>query len=267
MLKEKSDGELIALYNDSGNQSAIRLLVERHYERIYRRFSREVRNEADANDLSQKLWLQVTRNLDRYEDEGKFPQFLSTVATNILNDHWRQTGTRNRYIVEVEETEDVLDLESDAVDPERSLANDQLLTRLVTELIPALPPEQRMAWLLRHESEYWEPAQRFEWKHLAELNGISSDEAWEKFDAARHAYLRIANTSVNGPGSSSSSKDDANCAIGDEEQVIFMIWTQANRPRKDQSFSWDYFANLLGVPVNTMKTRYRSAQQALAARL
>jgi len=260
MLNEKTDGELIALYNDSGSQAAIRTLVERHYERMYRRFTREVRNEADAGDLSQKLWLQVTRNLDTYKDEGKFPQFLSTVATNLLNDHWRQTGTRSKYITEPGETDDILDLETDSVDPERALENDQLMVRLVSELIPALPPEQRLAWLLRHESEYWEPGQRFEWKHLAELNGITTEEAWIKFDAARHRYLGAAQN-VN---SSSLPNSDVDGGSEAEEQVIFVIWTQANRPAKNQSFSWDYFANLLNVPVNTMKTRYRSAQQSLA---
>jgi len=263
MINEKSDGELIALYNDSGNQAAIRILVERHYERIYRRFAREVRNEADAGDLSQKLWLQVTRNLTNYKDEDKFPQFLSTIATNILNDHWRQTGTRSKYITEPDENEDILDLEADTVDPERALENDQLVMRLVTELIPALPPEQRMAWLLRHESEYWEPGQRFEWKHLAELNGITIDEAWTKFDAARHRYFAAHQDS----NSHSSTDADLDSDVEIEQQVIFMIWTQANRPTKNQSFSWDYFANLLNVPVNTMKTRYRSAQQTLATSL
>jgi len=263
MLNEKSDGELIALYNDSENQAAMRILVERHYERMYRRFSRELRNDADAGDLSQKLWLQVTRNLKGYKDEGKFPQFLSTVATNLLNDHWRQTGTRNKYITEPGENEDILDLEADEVDPERALENDQQVARLVSELIPALPPEQRMAWLLRHESEYWEPGKRFEWKHLAELNGITVDEAWTKFDAARHRYL----DALQNANSTNSTGPDLDKDIDSEQEVIFMIWTQANRPTKNQSFSWDYFSNLLNVPVNTMKTRYRSAQQTLAAGL
>ena len=266
MLNEKSDGELIANYKDTGNQTAIRTLVERHYDRVYRRFTREVRNEADASDLSQKLWLQVTRNLETYKDEGKFPQFLSTIATNLLNDHWRSTGTRSKYFVESEDMDDVLDLESDSVDPERAMASDQLVTRLVTELIPALPAEQRMAWLLRHESEYWEPGQRFEWNHLAELNGISTEQAWMTFDSARHRYLGSVAAVVDTDEVGTDHSPDAT-GITPEEQVIFMIWTQANRPTKNQSFSWDYFANLLNVPVNTMKTRYRAAQQSLAANL
>lgn len=248
---EQTDGELILLYRDKQDQQAMRKLVERHYDRIYRRFSRELRNEADAQDLSQKLWLQVARNLENYNDEGKFPQFLSTIATNLIKEHWRQTGTRSNVIVETEEIEEVHDLETDHGDPERKAVNDEMITLLTRELIPSLPSDQRMAWLLRHESEYWEPGQRLEWQHIAELNGIDVMQAWDKFESARSKFM------------SSKSPSDPD----QDEMLIFLVWTQAQRALKEQRFSWDYFSDLLGVPVNTMKTRYRSAQQRLAEAL
>lgn len=48
-----------------------------------------------------------------------------------------------------------------------------------------------------------------------------------------------------------------------EEVTIFMVWTQAQRLRKEQEFTWDYFSDLMGVPTNTLKTRYRSALKSL----
>ena len=44
MLVDKSDGELIDLYMDKKDQAAIRVLVERHYDRLFKRFARETGN-------------------------------------------------------------------------------------------------------------------------------------------------------------------------------------------------------------------------------
>ena len=49
-----------------------------------------------------------------------------------------------------------------------------------------------------------------------------------------------------------------------EETLIFTVWSQAQRPRKEQQYTWEYFADLLNVHANTMKTRYRAAQKFLS---
>ena len=257
-LTEESDAALIERYVSGRSEAAMRTLVERHHPMIHRRFRRELRNDADADDWSQRLWIRVVGHLDEYRDEDKFPQFLSTVATNMIKDHWRQKTTRERVLVETDDTEEDharhgrLD---DEIDPERATINDEMVERLTRELIPALPSEQRTAWLLRHESEYWEPGRPFEWTHLAELNGIGVEDTWRAFESARSKLMRGA----RGAGAADG--------IDVDEESIFLVWTQAQRARKDESFSWDYFAELLGVPTNTMKTRYRAAQKRLAEAL
>jgi len=256
-LHDASDAELIRRYLDAQDQSAMRVLVERHHDPIYRRFRREMRNEADAEDWSQRLWIQVMRHLGTYRDEGKFPQFLSTIASNMIKDHWRQKATRARVLVESDDTEEDHARQGrldDRVDPERNLINDEMVTHLVRDLIPALPADQRTAWLLRHESEYWEPGRPFEWSHLAELNGVAVERTWQVFESARAKFMRAVH----------QERADG---IEAEEMLVFLVWTQAQRATKDESFSWDYFAELIGVPVNTMKTRYRAAQRRLAEAL
>ena len=257
-LHEESDAALIERYVNGRSEAAMRALVERHHATIHRRFRRELGNDADADDWSQRLWVRVVGRLAEYRDEGKFPQFLSTIATNMIKDHWRRRAAHDRVLVESDDTEEEharrgrLD---DDVDPERATINDEMVAHLTGTLIPALPSEQRAAWLLRHESEYWEPGRPFEWTHLAELNGIGVGEAWRAFESARSKLMRGAR------GAGAAERIDA------DEEAIFLVWTQAQRATKDEDFSWDYFAELLGVPVNTMKTRYRTAQKRLAEAL
>ncbi len=255
MINE-SDGELINRYVEAGDQNAMRLLVGRHYDILYRRFRRELKNEADAEDCAQRVWVQVARNLGSYTHEGKFPQFLSTITTNMIKEHWRNKSTREKVVVAEDADMDYDRLVSMADDrtPERALINDEIVNHLVRDLIPALPSEQRAAWLLRHESEYWEPGKRLEWNHLAELNGVDVPTAWSIFERARAKFMSAIH-------SSQQTEVDA------DEILIFLVWTQAQRAEKNESFSWDYFSALIGVPVNTMKTRYRSAQKRLAESL
>lgn len=267
MLDNASDGELVSMYVIDHNESAIRALVTRHHDRLYSRFLAELKNEADAKDLEQQLWLQVVRNLSSYKDEGKFAHFLSRIASNLINDFWRSKGRRSKVFVENREQNDqTSSQESDGgesfdsehygdpgPDEHERFENEELLRYLVTVLIPQVPVEQRTVWLLRHESEYWEEGRRLDWNHMAELNGTEPQEIWQTFETARSKLMKMT-----------IAKSEKPSELTDEELLAFVVWTQAQRLDKGQQYTWEYFSDLLGVPTNTMKTRYRAAQKFLS---
>lgn len=266
MLKGLTDDELVSRYLSEQDDSLFRVLVERHHDRLFSRFLSELKNRADATDLEQQLWLRVFRNLTNYKSEGKFAEYLSRIAGNLITDFWRSKGRRadvfveNRYFSRDESADsedtrlsDPIDDRMKGADQESSLINSELVQYLVTVLIPKLPTEQRMAWLLRHESEYWEPNQRLEWHHLAELNGMAQDEAWSLFETARNKLMSALGTPKK-----------PNSPLHEDETLIFTIWSQAQRLRKEEQYTWEYFADLLNVSSNTMKTRYRAAQKFLS---
>lgn len=259
-IENLSDGNLISMYQDQNSELAMRTLVSRHHGKLRSRFLRELRNEADAKDLEQQLWLRVVRDLKNYRDDGKFPHFLSRIASNLLKDHWRATGRRNKVFSTSDNfgDDDQSYAESAAEryqDPspnsEKQASDSELVQYLVSVLVPALPVEQRAAWLLRHESEYWESDSRLEWQHLADLNGISEAEAWNHFETAREKLMTSSHDKKPSP------------QLNEQELLVFLVWTQAQRLNKEQQFTWSDFAHLLGVPENTMKTRYRTAQKTL----
>ena len=257
MLSDFSDGELIRKYLDDKSEPAFETLLDRHYDRVYKRFLSHCRNPADAADLSQQLWLRVLNSLDGYQDDGKFPSLLMRIATNLLTDYWRRKGVRDNVIADLVDSN--VDQATDAIsqardhcaDMQTSLEHDEAIKHLVSQLIPSLSCEQRTAFLLRHESEYWEGMNRLSWDHLAELNGIQAEDAWARFERTRNALLHSANSGYE--------PKTFEC----EDLLIFLVWTQAQRLHKQGSFTWDYFAEILHVPVATMKTRYRSAVNAI----
>jgi len=254
MQHEKSDWELIRQYLDKADGRAFEQLMSRHYDSVYKRLLWHCKHPHDAEDMAQQLWIRVVNNLPNYRDDGKFASFLMRSTTNMLTDYWRRKGVKDQVIQDVidEEHDDVIDLAAD-----RSIGTSALhevqdqVTYLTQKLIPELSCDQRLAFLLVHESEYWEEKNRLGWQHLAELNGMDAREAWIRFERVRNAFLQqLGGKPVDAP----------DC----DSLLIFVVWTQTQRLDKRQTFTWEYFSEVLGVSINTLKTRYRTALKKLA---
>jgi len=251
---EPSDSELIRDYVNNKSTLAFESLVRRHYNMVHKRLLRLTQNHADADDLSQKLWIRVIENLTNYNERQKFPNFLNTIATNLLKDEWRKSGVRKQSsldeLLDESSGQALLSTDDDVSD---AIANQHEINYLVKELIPNLAIKLRSVFLLRHESEYWDNKQPFQWQHLAELNKLSSNDVGQRFMQARDKLLTHDN-------------DDQE-QLSDEDLLIFLTWTQAQRQDKSSTQTESYLASLLGIPVNTFKTRYRAALAELSTGL
>jgi len=261
MLNDYADGELIKRYLTDADDSAFEILLERHYDLTYKRFLHRCRIPDDAADLTQQLWMQVLKNLENYQDFGKFPAFLMRSASNLLTDYWRRNGVKDNVIndapsLQGQDSDQNYDYIENATEPgpdiDTKLALQAQIKYLTQTLIPTLPCEQRLAFLLKHESEYWEYKSRLSWQHLAELNGMSEQDAWGKFETVRNHLV----TRENG----GKTKTACTC----ESMLIFLVWTQAQRRLKNQDFTWQYYAKILNISENTLKTRYRAALKNLS---
>lgn len=242
-----SDEGLISEYLKHSSDIAFKVLLDRYYKMTTGMIARAVGPASpDIEDLVQNTWIKLINNLGNYRDEGKFGAYIATITKNTITDHWRRKGIRSGVeLSELDEETSLEEIYSDSTDVSQDFANQKEMEYLVSALIPALPCEQRIVFLLKHESEYWEHSKRLEWDHLAVMNGIEVDEAWARFDHARHDL---------------KGKQGLGC----EKEIIFYVWTQAQRPAKQGRYTEAYFSDLLDIPVNTLKTRYRAACKALA---
>jgi len=255
MLTELDDASLIRRYTQDQDQQAFETLLRRHYDLTYNRFIKHLGNPDDAADLAQQLWLRVSDNLASYRDEGKFPSFLMRIASNLLTDFWRRKGIRDKTLRDTANPEEFEQIDTDSGCAIKQLSEQEQVNHLTHTLIPALPSEQRMAFLLKHESEFWDPNHRLDWDTLATLNATTPESAAERFETCRNTLLQA----MYGP-------DKPEPPSGDD-LVLFMIWTQAQRNDKRKHFTWDYYADVLNISANTFKTRYRSALKSLSAGL
>lgn len=74
----------------AGDEAAFGELVKQHYERVFRRVVAITRNEHDARDLCQDIWVSVWRSLPHYRGEARLTTWLYSIATRRAIDHLRK---------------------------------------------------------------------------------------------------------------------------------------------------------------------------------
>ena len=94
--------------------------------------ARRVRNEADVDDLVQRVLLQIVKGLDSLRDTGRLHAWVYRTARNVIIDHYRATGSRREQT-----SGDAVDLDS-VEEPPLLDDEDAALRELATCLAPML---------------------------------------------------------------------------------------------------------------------------------
>jgi RNA polymerase sigma-70 factor, ECF subfamily len=88
------DSALLALAR-SGDQRALETLCRRNWRLVYRSFARYTRDPAEAEDLTQEVFLRALRALPNYTDRGvPYLGYLLRIAANLARDRWRAGPAR-----------------------------------------------------------------------------------------------------------------------------------------------------------------------------
>lgn len=74
----------------AGDQAAFGELMRAHYEPVFRVVFGILRNEHDARDVSQEVWVKVWRELPNFRGEAKFTTWVHPIAVRKSLDHLRK---------------------------------------------------------------------------------------------------------------------------------------------------------------------------------
>ena len=74
-------------------------LLRDHAPRVYNLARRMLGNDADAEDVTQDVLLQVLRKLDTFRGESAFPTWLHRVTVNAALAHRRKRAVREEHRV------------------------------------------------------------------------------------------------------------------------------------------------------------------------
>ncbi len=72
-----------------GDGAAFRTLLGRHYDRVFRIVYSVVRNQSEAEDVTQEIWAGLPKKLRNWRAEAKLTSWLYRVALNAAKDSLR----------------------------------------------------------------------------------------------------------------------------------------------------------------------------------
>ncbi len=179
-LQSICDQELIQLYLN-GNERAFEELHHRHKSKIYTTIYMFVKDEHQAEDIFQEVFIKIIDTLRRgkYNHEGKFVQWAVRIAYNLCVDNFRRS--KRRSIFNSTENFDIFDVLSVAEDShEQAIIKSQSHERL-RKLIDDLPPEQREVIILRHYAD-------MSFKEISQVTRVSINTALGRM---RYALINI----------------------------------------------------------------------------
>ena len=180
--EEISDHELIKACQKRDSR-AFEILMMRHRGNVYAMIQNMIKNEADAWDLSQEVFLKVWKALPKFEARAKFSTWLYRITHNVVYD-W----LRKRKIESAGELDDGILNESDIAAgarttptkiarPDDALANSELGKRINIALA-TLNTEHRETILLRE-------VQGLDYKEIAKVMGCSLGTVMSRLYYAR----------------------------------------------------------------------------------
>jgi RNA polymerase sigma-70 factor, ECF subfamily len=147
------DFRLVALAQ-KGDMHAFDELVIRHRGKIYAMIRNMVKNDADAWDLSQEVFVKAWQALVRFEARARFSTWLFRISHNVVYDWVRKrkiesAGELNDEIFDRERIDlSARTAPADAEAPDEALSNSEL-RRKITEALDKLTPEHREAVILK----------------------------------------------------------------------------------------------------------------------
>ncbi|ARM92565.1 RNA polymerase sigma factor protein (plasmid) [Rhizobium sp. CIAT894] len=165
-----SDAELVPLAKQ-GDEPAIRAIVQRHNQRLFRTARAVIRNDGEAEDVVQAAYVKAFTNLATFRGEAELSTWLTRITLNEALGRVRRQKKNTTTLEEIDMQTtspggEVLQFPSSlsATDPETELSRSQA-RQLLEHAVDELPDEFRAIFVLR------------------DVEGMSTEEA--------ASYLRI----------------------------------------------------------------------------
>lgn len=138
-LAEVSDEGLLAACA-TGDRAARAALFERHVDGLHRFVRRMTAADADAvDDLVQNTFIEAFRCAGTFRHDGRARTWLYGIAVNVVRNYARREIRRKQALGELERA---------AVAPTHVGAERRVLAHRLEQLVPALRPDLREAFVL-----------------------------------------------------------------------------------------------------------------------
>jgi len=151
----KSEDRVLVERCLKGEERAFEELLGKYKGPVYSICYRMVRNQTDAEDLAQEVFIRTFSVLDRYDPSYPFSSWLFRITSNLCIDFLRKARAGMVSIdqpIEGSEGSMQRQLASGAIKPDREMENKEMMEAL-EEAIATLPEHYRIIVILRHQEQ------------------------------------------------------------------------------------------------------------------
>ena len=155
---ELDDTDLI-LQAQKGNESAFEELVYCYDRSVLSIALKYTRDEDDAKDLYQEVFIRVYRGLKNFRFESEFSTWIYRITTNVCLSYKSKSKENlrvsidNDYDEEEKEFSSTQELIYDGSSPEE-ITSEADIKDIVDEAVESLSPKQKMTFILKHYEGY-----------------------------------------------------------------------------------------------------------------
>jgi RNA polymerase sigma-70 factor (ECF subfamily) len=168
-----------------GDDAAWETIVTSYGRRIYNLSYRYTGRKAEAEDLTQEIFIRIYQNLKSFRSEvGTFQSWLLKVGRNLIIDHFRQTR-RFQQSGGSEELQ-TMNLRDDKLPSPYRFVEQAEASRFLREGLAALSPELKEAIILRD-------LEGMAYQEISELLGIPEGTVKSRINRGRLELARLLN--------------------------------------------------------------------------
>jgi RNA polymerase sigma-70 factor (ECF subfamily) len=174
----------------NGDSAAWSELVRAQHRRVYGICYRFTGNPADAEDLTQDVFLKIYSNLNRFDlGRGSLQVWITTLTRNLLVDNFRRTrlqratGSLDDGWEDAETLKPIDRLTSRALSPHEAAAKNEL-AKMVQDALAQVSVDLREAVILRD-------LQDMDYKEIAQVLGIPEGTVKSRISRGRAELARL----------------------------------------------------------------------------
>jgi RNA polymerase sigma-70 factor, ECF subfamily len=167
----------------SGEETAWEQFVRLHTRQVYALCYRFTGSGAEAQDLTQEVFLRVFRTLKTFRSsEGSLGTWLARLTRNLLIDHYRRSR-QDRATESIEERLPVIEEHGPVTRPDQVLAGREA-SEVLQAALQKLSPDLREAVILRD-------LQEMEYREIAQVLGIPEGTVKSRINRGRAELGRL----------------------------------------------------------------------------
>jgi RNA polymerase sigma-70 factor, ECF subfamily len=143
----------LATLMKAGDESAFRLLYDKHCNWVYSKTYRMLGNHQDTEEVSADIFLKVWQKINRWDtNQGSFQAWLNVVARHTIIDAIRKKERIRESLLSMEDEAEVpfSAHEDSKPTPDKLLESQEAQEILEKSLQQVTKPNHRIAWILRH---------------------------------------------------------------------------------------------------------------------